>query len=105
MTKTELVAKAAAEAGVTKAAAAKAFEAIISGIADSLKAGDRTAIVGFGTFSVSERKARVGRNPQTGKEIKIPAKKVPKFTAGAALKEAVGGKPVKKAAKEKKGKK
>jgi len=92
MTKTELVAKAAAEAGVTKAAAAKAFEAIISGIADSLKAGDRTAIVGFGTFSVSERKARTGRNPQTGKEIKIPARRVPKFTAGAALKEAVSGK-------------
>ena len=92
MTKTELVAKVAAEAGVTKATAAKVFEAIINGIADSLKTGDRIAIVGFGTFSVSERKARTGRNPQTGKEIKIPAKTVPKFTAGAALKEAVGGK-------------
>jgi len=101
MTKTELVAKAAAEAGITKVAAEKAFTAIIGGIADSLKAGDKTTVVGFGTFSVSERKARTGRNPQTGKEIKIAARKVPKFTAGAALKEAVGG----KAAKGKKGKK
>jgi DNA-binding protein HU-beta len=63
--------------------------------------GDKVALVGFGTFSVSERKARKGRNPQTGKEMKIAAKKVLKFTAGKALKEAVNG-PAKKAGKAKK---
>ena len=105
MTKTEIVAKVAKETKVTLVAAGKAFEAFIDSIKESLKKGEKVSLVGFGTFSVSERKARKGRNPQTGKEIKIAAKKVPKFTAGTALKEVTNGKvakakPAKKAAKK-----
>ncbi|HNQ63108.1 MAG TPA: HU family DNA-binding protein [Syntrophorhabdaceae bacterium] len=92
MTKTELVTKVAAEANITKAAADKAFQAVIGCIEGALTNGEKVCFVGFGTFSVSERKARTGRNPQTGKEIKIAAKKVPKFTAGSALKTLVSGK-------------
>ncbi|MBP7508261.1 MAG: HU family DNA-binding protein [Acetomicrobium sp.] len=101
MNKAEVVSKVAEEAKITKAAADKAFQAVIGCIQGALTNGEKVCFVGFGTFSVAERKARKGRNPQTGKEIKIAAKKVPKFTAGSALKEAVSGKaakPAKKAA-------
>jgi DNA-binding protein HU-beta len=94
MTKTEIVAKVAQEIKISNAAAAKAFAVITGTIAQAMKKGDKVTIIGFGTFSVAERKARKGRNPQTGKEIKIAAKKVPKFSAGAALKAAVSGKAV-----------
>ena len=89
MTKTELVDKMAKEAKVTKAAAAKALDSFVDGVKKALKKGDRVALIGFGTFSVTQRKARKGRNPQTGAEIKIPARKAPKFSAGSALKKAV----------------
>ena len=89
MTKAELISKVANEAKITKAAAAKAVDAITGTITKDLKKGGRTTLTGFGTFSVSNRKARTGRNPRTGQEIKIPAGKTPKFTAGKALKEAV----------------
>lgn len=70
---------------MTKADAKKALDAFIGATTKSLKKGDRVALVGFGSFSVSKREARKGRNPQTGKEITIPAKKVVKFKAGAEL--------------------
>jgi DNA-binding protein HU-beta len=89
MTKAELVARMAKDASITKAAAAKALDGVIDGIAKALKKGDSVTLVGFGTFSVAKRKARIGRNPQTGKEIKIPAKRVPKFKPGTDLKRAV----------------
>ena len=89
MTKTELVAKVAKDAKTTKAAAGKSLDAVIEGITKALKKGDRVTLVGFGTFSVSKRKARAGRNPQTGKPIKIAARKVAKFKAGSELKKAV----------------
>ena len=89
MTKIELVEKMAKEAKVTKAAAAKALDSFVDGVKKALKKGDRVALIGFGTFSVTQRKARKGRNPQTGKEIKIAARKAPKFSAGSALKKAV----------------
>jgi DNA-binding protein HU-beta len=89
MTKAELVAKVAKDAKITKAAAGKSLDAVIEGITKALKKGDRVTLVGFGTFSVSKRKARTGRNPQTGKPIKIAARKVAKFKAGSALRKAV----------------
>ena len=89
MTKAELVAKVAKDAKTTKAAAGKSLDAVIEGITKALKKGDRVTLVGFGTFSVSKRKARTGRNPQTGKPIKIAARKVAKFKAGSELKKAV----------------
>ena len=89
MTKAELVEKMAKEAKVTKAAAAKALDSFVDGVKKALKKGDKVMLIGFGTFSVVQRKARKGRNPQTGKEIKIPARKAPKFSAGKALKTAV----------------
>jgi DNA-binding protein HU-beta len=99
MKKAEVVEALAEELKLSKAAAAKAFSIVIDSIAGALKKGDKVTFVGFGTFSVSQRKARKGRNPQTGKEIKIAAKKVPRFTAGATLKALVNGKgPAKKAA-------
>jgi len=79
----------AAGAGLTKVDAKKALDAFIAATTDALKAGDRVALIGFGSFSVSERGKRTGRNPQTGKEITIPAKKVVKFKAGAELADAV----------------
>ena len=90
MTKAELIAKMAAGAKISKAAAGKALDAFLGGVKTALKKEERVTLVGFGTFSVSKRKARKGRNPRTGKEIKIPARKVPKFTAGKAFKDAVG---------------
>jgi DNA-binding protein HU-beta len=92
MTKAELVDAVAKSANLTKAAAEKAVGAFIDSITGALKKGDRVTLVGFGSFEVSTRKARTGRNPQTGKEIKIAAAKVPKFRAGKALKDAVGKK-------------
>ena len=89
MTKAELVEAVAKSAGLTKAAAEKAVGAFITTVGGALKKGDRVTLVGFGSFEVASRKARTGRNPQTGKEIRIPAKKVPKFSPGKALKNAV----------------
>lgn len=87
MTKAELVSAMAGGAGITKAAAALALETYVATIAKELKKNGKIGLVGFGTFSVVKRKAREGRNPQTGKTIKIPAKKVVKFKAGKALSE------------------
>lgn len=89
MTKAELMAKMADSTGISKVATTKAINSFISGVIGSLKKGQKVSLVGFGTFSTSKRKARMGRNPQTGEEIKIPAMRVPKFTAGRALKSAV----------------
>jgi DNA-binding protein HU-beta len=89
MTKSELIDVVAGNARISKASAAKAIDSLLNGIIKALKKGDKVTLVGFGTFSVSKRKARRGRNPQTGEEIKIPSAKVTKFTAGKALKSAV----------------
>ena len=85
MTKADLVDVMAKEADITKAAAALALDAYVDAVTKELKKGGRIGLVGFGTFSVAKRKAREGRNPQTGKAIKIPAKKVVKFKAGKEL--------------------
>ena len=105
MTKAEIVARVAGEIKISKAAAGKALALITDSIAQSIRKGQRVSLVGFGTFSVVQRKARKGRNPRTGKEIKIAAKKAPKFTAGAALKAAAEGKAPAKKAPAKKAKK
>ena len=86
MNKGELVAAIAKETGLSNAAAGGALGATITNITKALKKGDSVTLVGFGTFSVSNRKARNGRNPQTGEKIRIKAAKVPKFKAGAKLK-------------------
>lgn len=85
MNKTELIDAVSAKAGLSKADTKKAMEAYMAVTGDALKKGDKIAIVGFGTFSVQKRAARNGHNPQTGKSIKIAAKKVVKFKAGATL--------------------
>jgi DNA-binding protein HU-beta len=85
MNKAELIDAIASEAKITKADANRALDAFMNATTKSLKKGDRVALVGFGTFSVAKRAARNGRNPQTGKPIKIAAKKVAKFKAGAEL--------------------
>ncbi|MGZ3594311.1 MAG: HU family DNA-binding protein [Syntrophales bacterium] len=85
MTKTELISVIAGAAGITKAAATKALDAYVGTVTKELKKSGKLGLVGFGTFSVVKRKAREGRNPQTGKAIKIPAKKVVKFKAGKEL--------------------
>lgn len=85
MNKAELIDAIAADAGLSKADAKRALDSFISATTKALKKGDRVALVGFGSWSVAKRSARTGRNPQTGKEIKIPAKKVVKFKAGAEL--------------------
>ena len=89
MNKAQLIDAMAAGAGLTKADAKKALDSFVSATTDALKGGDRVALIGFGSFSVTERSARVGRNPQTGKEIQIAAKKVVKFKAGAELSDSV----------------
>ena len=89
MNKAQLVDAMASRAGLSKADAKRALEAFVGATTDAMKSGDRVAMVGFGTFSVSERAARKGRNPQTGATINIAAKRVPKFSAGAELKNAV----------------
>lgn len=88
MNKTELIEKIAA-AGLTKADAKKALDATTAAIKDALVAGDKVQLVGFGTFAVADRPARTGKNPATGAQIEIPAKKVAKFKAGAELADAV----------------
>jgi len=85
MNKAELIDAMAAEAGLTKADAKKALDAFIKSTSEALGKGDRVALVGFGSFGVTKRAARKGRNPQTGKEINIAAKKVVKFKPGADL--------------------
>ncbi len=87
--KQELIENIAGSADITKAAAARALDTVVESITESLKKGDSVVLVGFGTFSVRDRAARTGRNPQTGQEIQIAAAKVPAFKAGKALKEAV----------------
>ncbi|MBK6284326.1 MAG: HU family DNA-binding protein [Draconibacterium sp.] len=89
MNKAQLIDAMAAGAGLTKVDAKKALDAFVAATTDALKGGDRVALIGFGSFSVSERGQRTGRNPQTGKEITIAAKKVVKFKAGAELSDAV----------------
>jgi len=85
MNKAELIDAIASSAKLTKADAGRALDATIEAVSKGLKKGDRISLVGFGSFSVAKRAARTGRNPQTGKEIKIAAKKVVKFKAGAEL--------------------
>lgn len=87
MNKTDLMDTVAKKAGIPKGKAEAAVAAVFAAIGDALKKGEKAAFVGFGTFSVSKRKARKGRNPQTGKEITIAARKVVKFSAGKALKQ------------------
>ena len=89
MTKAELIASIGKEAKISKASAEKALNAFASSVTKALKKGDKLTLTGFGTFSVAKRKARMGRNPQTGKEIKIPATRVAKFKAGNLLKSAI----------------
>lgn len=89
MNKTELIGSVATEAGITKAAATRAVESLVGGIEKSLRKGIKVTLVGFGTFGISKRKARTGRNPQTGEPIKINAKKVVRFKAGKALETSV----------------
>ena len=85
MNKAELIDAIASEAGLSKADAKKALDGFVNATAAALKKGDRISLVGFGSFSVSERAARTGRNPQTGESIKIKAKKVARFKAGKEL--------------------
>ena len=89
MNKTELIERIAEESGMPTREAHKHFEAFERVVTEALKSGEEVRITGFGKFSVRERKAREGRNPQTGEKIKIAAQKVPAFSAGNALKEAV----------------
>lgn len=89
MNKTELVSSIAEKSELTKKDAEKALNALFASIEEALAKGEKVQLVGFGTFEVRERKARTGRNPQTGEEIQIAAAKVPAFKAGKALKEAV----------------
>lgn len=96
MTKAELIDAVAKSAELTKAAADKAVNGVIEAVTAALKNGDKVTLVGFGSFEVSTRQARTGRNPQTGKEIKIAAAKVPKFRPGKALKDEVAGAKKKK---------
>jgi DNA-binding protein HU-beta len=87
--KADLIEKVADDAELSKAQAARAVDALIEAVVDTLQGGDVVTLVGFGTFSVSERAARTGRNPRTGDAITIAATRVPKFKAGKALKDAV----------------
>ena len=89
MNKTELIAAIAEQAGLSKKDAEAALNAFTDIVGKTLKKGDKVQLVGFGTFEISERAARTGRNPQTGKSIKIKASKAPKFKAGKALKDLV----------------
>lgn len=89
MNKKDLIDKIAEEARIKKVEAEKALKAFEDAVVEALKADDKVTLVGFGTFSVSSRKARKGRNPQTGAEINIPAKKSPKFLPGKAFKDSI----------------
>ena len=99
MNKSELIEAVATASDLSKVAAGKALDAITGAIVKAVAKGDSVTLIGFGTFKSSKRAARVGRNPQTGKELKIAATTVPRFTAGAGFKAAVAGK--KAAAKKK----
>ena len=89
MNKRDIVEKIAQEAGITKTTAAAAVQSLIDAVTKSLKKGDPVSFVGFGTFKIANRKARTALNPQTGAAIKIPMRRVPRFSAGKALKQAV----------------
>ncbi|QIZ77163.1 nucleoid-associated protein HU-beta [Ferrimonas lipolytica] len=89
MNKSQLIDQIASGADISKAAAGRALDSFIDSITETLKNGDKISLVGFGTFEVRDRAERTGRNPQTGKEIKIAAAKIPAFKAGKALKDAV----------------
>lgn len=89
MNKTELIASVAEKAELSKKDAEKAVAAMLDSVTDALKAGDKIALVGFGTFEVKERAARTGKNPRTGEPVKIAAARVPVFKAGKGLKDAV----------------
>ncbi len=89
MTKTELVGEVAEKAGLTKVDAERAVKALVDAVTACLKDGQSLTLVGFGTFSVSERAARTGKNPRTGEKLEIAAAKIPKFKPGKALKDAV----------------
>jgi len=89
MTKAELIERISRDAGLSKTSAGKVLDTVIEGISKTLKKGNKVTLVGFGTFSISKRKARTGRHPRTGATIKIPAHKAPKFTAGKAFKDVV----------------
>jgi len=89
MTKADLIEKMAQDADISKSAAQQALDSFINSIKATLKKGNKVTLVGFGTFSVSKRAARKGRNPQTGEVIKIKASKAPKFTSGKAFKDAI----------------
>ncbi|MEJ2592414.1 MAG: HU family DNA-binding protein [Candidatus Thiodiazotropha sp.] len=89
MNKAELIEAMADAADISKAAAGRALDGMVEAITNAMKEGDTLSLVGFGTFSVKERAAREGRNPQTGETIKIKASKIPSFKAGKALKDAV----------------
>ncbi len=89
MNKSDLINAIAEESGLTKADAGRALDATISSVGNALKAGDSISLIGFGTFSVKERSARTGRNPQTGEAIQIKASKIPSFKAGKTLKDSV----------------
>ena len=91
MNKTELVEAIAKQAGLSKKASDDAVKAFVETVTKELKKGEKVTLIGFGTFEVSKRAASTGRNPQTGKEMKIAASKAPKFKAGKALKDAVNG--------------
>jgi DNA-binding protein HU-beta len=89
LTKAELIDKISNDADITKAAASQAIDSMLEGISKSLKKGQKTTLVGFGTFSISKRKARTGRNPQTGETIRIKAKNVVRFKPGTELERTV----------------
>ncbi len=89
MNKQDIIAKVAKDTGLKKASAAAVVDSIIDGITKSLKQGDQVSFVGFGTFKISNRKARIARNPQTGVAIRIPKRRVPRFSAGKVLRQAV----------------
>ena len=89
MNKQDIIAKVAKDTGLKKVSAAAVVDSIIDGITNSLKKGDHVSFVGFGTFKISNRKARIARNPQTGVAIRIPKRRVPRFSAGKALRQAV----------------
>jgi len=89
MNKQDIVSKIAKDTGMKKTEAAAAVDSLIDGITRSLKKGDAVSFVGFGTFKISNRKARKARNPQTGAPINIPKRRVPRFSAGKGLKQAV----------------
>jgi DNA-binding protein HU-beta len=89
MTKAELIDKIASGTGLSKADASRALDSTLNSVKSALKKGQKVTLVGFGTFAVVKRKSRKGRNPRTGQVITIPAAKIPKFTAGKSLKDAV----------------